>query len=190
MKPLQSIAMGLVVIVLTARFGGYDALADPLGWLLVLLGVHRLPADLDRREALLVLAAVAGLVAVPLWVPAVVESLYDADASLGWAANLPQLAFTGLLCHVLAGRAAAAGDLRPARWLRLAVTLTVVVALLPVLVLGAGIDGLAVTSYVLGAATVLLVVWVLFACSGRPWAGGPSASGRSGETPAGDRSGP
>ena len=42
MKPLQSVAMGLVIVVLVARYGEYDALADPLGWLLVLWGVRRM----------------------------------------------------------------------------------------------------------------------------------------------------
>ena len=52
MRPLQSIAMGLVIIALRAEFGGYDALADPLGWLLVLLGVRTLPVEPERRRTL------------------------------------------------------------------------------------------------------------------------------------------
>ncbi len=36
MRPLGPVARGLLIVVLVARFGGYDALADPLGWLLVL----------------------------------------------------------------------------------------------------------------------------------------------------------
>ena len=46
MSPLQKIAMGMVIVVGTALFPAhpspaweqYDALPDPLGWLLVLLG--------------------------------------------------------------------------------------------------------------------------------------------------------
>ena len=34
MLPLPSIAMGLVIIALTARMRGYDVLADPAGWVL------------------------------------------------------------------------------------------------------------------------------------------------------------
>ena len=74
MKPLQSVAMGLVIIALSARFAGYDALADPVGWVLVALGVARLPAELSQRGTLLVYAPLVlvaaglalGLVAV--WV--------------------------------------------------------------------------------------------------------------------------
>ena len=50
MRPLQSIAIGLVIIALRAEFGGYDALADPVGWLLVLLGVRSLPVEPDAAD--------------------------------------------------------------------------------------------------------------------------------------------
>ena len=110
MKPLQSIAMGMVVIALIAPVGGgFDLLANPLGWVLVLLGVRALPADLPWRSALLGVAALAGLVSLPLWVPDVVEALDDADEALAWAVNLPQFGCYALLSFVLAGAAAAAG---------------------------------------------------------------------------------
>ncbi|MEV7429478.1 hypothetical protein AB0N29_07635 [Nocardioides sp. NPDC092400] len=197
MKPLQSVAMGLVVVGLTAAFGSYDALADPLGWVLVLLGVLRLPADVERRTVLAALAALAGAVSVPLWLPAVAEAVADLDASVSWALALPQLGFVAVLCHVLARRASAAGDETAARRLRLAVTLTAVVAALPVLVLGAGVEVLGTPAAALAVLTLVLVVWQLFACSGRPWAGAPApldaprAPGRpGGDSPAADRSGP
>lgn len=171
MRPLQSIAMGLVIIALRATFGGYDALPDPAGWLLVLLGAAGLPPDLERRGTLLGLAGLAGAVSVPLWFPGVTDGLYGTHASLVWAASLPQLGFVGLLCHVLAHRAVAAGDAKAAAWLRTALVGVVVFALTPVLVFGAGVTALEVPGY-LGATTVLVVVvWLLFAYSGRPWAG-------------------
>ena len=37
-------------MVLSARFGGYDALADPVGWLIVLLGLRGLP-ELHRKPS-------------------------------------------------------------------------------------------------------------------------------------------
>ncbi len=171
MKPLQSIAMGLVIIVLSARFQGYDALPDPVGWLLVLLGVRALPTDLAHRSQLLALAALAGVVAAVVWFPVVTEHLYDADASLGWAANLPQLLFSALLCHVLAARAAAASDVKAARWLAMTRTALVVVGLLPVLVFGAGLESLEVTSYLAAGVVALLLIWLLFAYASRPWTG-------------------
>ena len=141
MKPLQSVAMGLVIIALSARFGGYDALADPVGWVLVVLGVRRLP-ELPAGGTLLGLALLAGLVSAVVWFPQVTSALYDADSSLAWAANLPQLAFSALLCHKLSERARATADPKPARWLATTRTLLVVVGLLPVLVFGAGMSGL------------------------------------------------
>ena len=172
MKPLQSVAMGLVIVALSARFGGYDALADPAGWVLVLLGVSRLPAGLPQRGTLLGLAAVAGVVAAVVWSPSVTAAMYDADASLAWAANLPQIAFSALLCQVLYGRALDADDPGPARWLATTRTALVVVGLLPVLVFGAHESRLEVPSYLAAGAVALLLIWLLFAYAARPWAGG------------------
>lgn len=172
MKPLQSVAMGLVVVVLSARFHGYDALADPVGWLLVLLGVRAFPAGIAHRRNLLRLAALAGLVSVVVWFPAVTDDLYDADASLGWVANLPQIFFSALLCHTLALRAEGAGDTRAARWLGLTRTAVIVVGLLPVLVFGAGLESFEVTSYLAAGTVAVLLIWLLFAYASRPWATG------------------
>lgn len=176
MRPLQSVAMGLVVIVLTAPLGGYDALPDPAGWVLVLLGVRGLPADLERRRTVLGLAGLALTVSVPLWVPGVGDALYDVHPSLGWAVNLPQLGFGTLLCVVLARRAAAAGDRGAAAWGRTTATGFLAAAVLPVLVLGGGLDGLGPVAFTIATLALILLVWLLFAWSGRPWVGVTSGS--------------
>lgn len=172
MSALQAIAMGLVVVALRAGFGGYDALPDPLGWLLVLHGVRRLPEDLVRRHALLLLAVLALLVSVPLWLPEVADRLYDLHPSLGWAANLPQLGFVAVLTDALARRAFAHRDRKASGWLRTALVLVAVSALLPVLVFGGGLASLEVASYVLATLTLLMVIWLLFSYAGRPWSTG------------------
>jgi hypothetical protein len=170
MRPLQSLAMGLVVIGLNAQLaGGYDALPDPLGWVLVLAGVAGLGPNLEHRAALLGLATLASLVSVPLWLPEVDERLYDLHPSLAWAANLPQLGFAILLCHTLAAAAAEGDDVRAAAWLRTAMTVFVVVAALPVLVFGGGLDALEVPSYVAATLALVLLVWLLFSYASRPW---------------------
>lgn len=176
MVPLQSVAMGLVVLTLTAPFGGYDALPNPLGWVLVLLGVHALPVPPGDRRALLGTGLLAAAVSVPLWFPAVTESLRETDRALEWAVNLPQLGFTAVLCHVLSSAARAADDVRPARWLRTTLLLVVAVGVAPVLALGGGLPALEEPTYAAAAATALLLIGLLFAWSGRPWAGG---SGRT-----------
>jgi hypothetical protein len=171
MRPLQSIAMGLVIVALRAPVAdGYDLLPDPFGWLLVLLGVRSLPDDLERRTALLTTAALAGMVSVLLWWPGVSDAIDGVDPALLWAVNLPQLALLALLSHVLSRRAAAAEDPRAAAWLRILVTGFVVAALLPVLVFGGDVDALERPAD--AAAVVLLVslIWLLFSYSARRWA--------------------
>jgi len=169
-KPLQPVAMGLVIVVLTARVRGFDVLPDPLGWLLVIAGVRRMPAALPRRDLVIGLAMLAGVVSVPLWVPNVADRLYGTDPSLAWAATLPQLGFAVLLTGGLAGLADGAGDSGAARWLRLARTAFVVVALLPVLVFGGGwTAGESLAAAASGLAAVLLVVLLLID-AGRDWA--------------------
>ena len=170
MRPLQSIAMGLVVVALRAEFGGFDALADPLGWVLVLIGVLNLPADLESRRTLLGLAALAGAVSIPVWIPDVSDALYDTDPALLWAVNLPQLGFGGLLAHVLARRAGDAEDASASTKLRMTVIGFVAVAVLPVLVWGVGIDALAVPAYLSATLVLLALIWMLFSCSSRVWA--------------------
>jgi hypothetical protein len=102
-KPLQAVAMGYVFIALYARFDGYDAYADPVGWLIVLYGVRRLPADLPNGVGVHYLGWLSWAVSVPLWFPSVVDRLEDADESLAWALELPQFGFGLLLCLSLAG---------------------------------------------------------------------------------------
>jgi len=111
MLPLKAIALGLVIVGLRAAVGGYDLVADPLGWVLVLVGLARLPEDLPRRGLALGAATLALLTAAALWFPALRDPVADADPALGWATSLPQLA-------VLVG----------------------ITAALPILVLGGGID--------------------------------------------------
>ena len=91
MKPLQSIAMGMVFLVLAVRVGGeYDVIPDPLGWLLILQGLGQLPAALPHRPALGTLGFVALLMSVVLWFPSMADGLAARDVSLLWAASLPQ----------------------------------------------------------------------------------------------------
>ena len=168
MRPLQSIAMGMVVIVLDT-LGTVDALPDPLGWVLVLLGVRGLPPDLRHRAPLLVLAVLAGTVSVPLWLPGAADRLHDAHPSLLWAASLPQLGFAAVLCLALADRAATAGDTPAAAWARTTLTGVAVVAALPVLVFGGGIAALEVPAYLGASLVLLLLIWLLFSWSSRPW---------------------
>ncbi len=173
MKPLQSIAMGLVIIALRAWVNGeYDLLPDPIGWLLVLQGLGALPTALPHRPALRTLGLLALVMSVVLWFPSLRDGLERADESLLWAADLPQLGFVGVLCLALS-RAASAGpapDPGAARWLHTAAVLTGVAAVLPVVALGAGVDSLVELMIVGSGLVLLLVIVLMFRYSARPWA--------------------
>ncbi len=172
MRTLQSIAMGFVIIALYARVGDVDLLADPLGWVLVLVGACRLPASVSTRP-LLYVGALALVVSVPITVPAVLDALAREDASLSWAADLPSFAFTALLLHQLGLAATTARDRGAATVLRLLVTATLVVAALPVLVFGAGWAALGEPAGAAAELLRLVVIVTLFVYARRAWAEPP-----------------
>lgn len=175
MKPLQSIAMGLVIIVLTAKFDGYDALADPVGWALVLLGVRRLSLG-SSTTGLGVLALVVSAV---VWLPGTQEWLAENDPSLRWAVNLAQVGFCIWLCNDLGRLAGDAGDVRARAWWRTLLVLNVVLAVAPVLVFAADAESVINGVYAGAAAVLLVLIVLLFAHSGRPWANpAPAPAGR------------
>ena len=168
MKPLQSVAMGLVIVVLVARFAGYDALADPVGWILVIWGVRRMAG----HATVLALAVGALLVACVVWFPASQDLLEDSDPSLRWAVNLPQVLFCVLLCRQLSELAGAASDQRARAWLGTTMVLNGVLAVAPVLVFAADADALMASVYAAAGVVVLLQIVLLFIYANRPWAPG------------------
>jgi hypothetical protein len=167
-KPLQAVALGLVIVVLTAPVRSFDLLPDPLGWLLVLAGVARLPWG--GRGALRTLTRVSLVVSVVVWMPSARDALNVTDDSLAWAASLPELLTAVVLAHVLAASARAAGDHEARRWWQTARTLMLVVLVLPPIVLGGGLGSLVGALAVAGSLSLLLVIVLLFRYAGRPWA--------------------
>jgi hypothetical protein len=161
--------MGLVIVFLSARFAGYDALADPVGWGLVVAGLLPLRRSLPLGGSALTLAVLAGLVAVPLVLPALDERLAPSGQ---WGVSLPQTAFCVVLCSslcALAGRAGAkeAGRFGLLRWVFVAV------ALGPVLVYGGGVDALAPPVAVVAVLANVALVYYTFAVSRRSWSRTP-----------------
>ena len=161
--------MGLVIVAVSAKLHGYDVLADPLGWLLVLRGMVQLRGTVPWWDTTTFLAGLALLVSVPLWFPGVVDALADTDDSLTWAANLPQIAFVAVLCAALARTAADAGDQKSSSWLKTCSTLTIAAGVLPIVVYTVEPD-LLVPLLVLATLTLLLVIVLLFRYATRPWA--------------------
>lgn len=165
MKPLPWIAMGLVIVALSAETGGFDLLADPVGWLLVLLGVQRFGRLPSATTWLTLLSLV---VSCFLWWPGVADGLADQDVSLVWVASVPELATVAVICAGLSRAAREAADRRADRWLRTATVLAVVTALAPLPVVAAGRDIEDVL--LLGLVTIVLVIVLLFRYASRPWA--------------------
>jgi hypothetical protein len=155
--------MGLVIVFLRAPFGGYDALADPVGWGLVVAGLLPLRERLRGTGTTLALAVVAGICAVPLAFPAVDDRLAE---STQWVASLPQSLFCVMLCASLAvacaeAKAAESGRFTALRWVFVAL------AVAPVLVYGGPVDALAAPIAVMAVLANVYLVYLLFKVSRR-----------------------
>lgn len=187
MSPLQKIAMGLVIVFLPAYFPHdphpawqvYDALPDPIGWLLVLAGVRALRRHLDVDVATW-LAWVALVVSVPLWFPQLNHLLApeyndSIDVSFQWFLSLPQTAFSLALARAI-GREAelqqprdrfVAGRYGVLTWAFAALIV------LPVIAYGGAVDSL-VNPTLIGIGLVNVVfAYYLFRVHRREWLGGP-----------------
>jgi hypothetical protein len=163
--PLQKVAMGLVIVFLTARFGGYDALADPVGWGLVIAGLLPLRARMPSGGTALGLAAIAAAVSVPLALPAVEDRLAPSGA---WGLGLPQTTFCVVLCLALATWTDRAGEKEAGRF-RILRTAFLVVLVGPVLVYGGGLDYFTTPVAVLSVLANVSLVYLTFAVSRRPY---------------------
>lgn len=179
-SPLQQIAMGLVIVVGRALlpsdpspgWAHYDALPDPVGWLLVLSGTFGLARADAAFASTRWLAALAGIVSVPMWLPQLSHRL---EESAQWFVSLPQIAF----CLVLAltiGRTGA--DRQPpdtfvAKRFGLLVWGFAVVGVLPIVALGGGVHWLRDPTLVVSTIANVVLIYLLFRVHAREWLGGP-----------------
>jgi hypothetical protein len=180
MSPLQKIAMGMVIVVGSALFPAhpspswvqYDALPDPLGWLLVLFGVFALARADDAFDTSRWLAGLAALVSVPMWLPQVHHQL---DASGEWFTSLPQIAFCLVLCREIGmlGPRQVPQDRYVAKRFGLLVWGFALVGVLPVVALGGHVTGLESTTASFSILVNLALVYFLFRVHRREWLGGP-----------------
>ena len=95
-KELQSVALGLTVVFVDV--GSPDWVADPLGWLLVLVGIAAVKDRLTDYGYLQLTGWVCLALSVVTWPPDAVPAL---DHTLGWLFSLPTLAFCFLLADSL-----------------------------------------------------------------------------------------
>jgi hypothetical protein len=179
-SPLQKVAMGMVIVVAYAYFPAhpspswarYDALPDPLGWLLVLLGMVALVRFDGAFSTTRWLAVAAGLVSLPMWVPQLNHRL---EPSGEWFSSLPQIAFCLLLAREIGMRAAAQTprDAYVAKRFGLLVWGFALVAVLPVLTLGGHVTPLEGPTQLVSLLVNIAFVYYLFRVHRREWLGGP-----------------
>lgn len=187
MSPLQRIAMGLVIVFIPATFeiGGHawDALPDPLGWLLVVSGVRALDPALATGPVRW-LSVAALLVSVPLWFPQFVDVLPHVagedggvEPSVQWAFFVPQALFSLLLARAisLAGTLHQPRDVFVAGRFGVLTWAFVATIALPPVAYGAQVEPLVDPTLVLIALVNLVFVYYLFRVHRRPWLGGPGA---------------
>jgi hypothetical protein len=180
MSPLQRIAMGMVIGVGFAYFPAdpspawqkYDALPDPIGWLLVLSGVFALARADDSFAASRWLAGLAAAVSVPMWLP---ELNHRLGASEAWFASLPQIAFCLVLARETAMLAARQSpqDGYVAKRFGLLVTGFALVGVLPVVAIGGGVEQLEGPTELLSWIVNVAFIYLLFRVHRREWLGGP-----------------
>lgn len=180
MSPLQKIAMGLVIVLGRASFpprpspewAHYDALADPAGWVLVVLGCVALARANPAFGSSRWLATLAAVVSVPMWFPQLSHRL---DASGGWFVSLPQLLFCLVLARQIGQEALLQEprDAYAAQRFGLLVWAFGLAAVLPVIALGGGVTSLEVPTQLFAGACGVALVYFLFRVHRRPWLGGP-----------------
>jgi hypothetical protein len=187
MSPLQKIAMGLVIVLVPANFphdphpawAFYDALPDPVGWLLVLAGVRALRAHVDL-DVTTWLAWVAFAVSVPLWFPQVNHLLVpeyndSIEVSFQWFLSLPQTVFSLALARSIGRQAElqqprdrfVAGRFGVLTWA------FVGLVVLPVVAYGGGVASLEDPALIGIGVVNVVFVYYLFRVHRRTWLGGP-----------------
>ena len=155
MAALQTIAMGLVLVFVDIDPSGWDWIPDPLGWVLVLLGLSGLKELLPNHTGVTVTAWLCLAVDVIIWPPGSVAKI---DESIGWLFGVPTLAFCFLICDSLTDLVEGTGQ-SIFRWLR---NTYVVLAVLPLLVFWVGVEWLelpAVVAALVTNAGLVLALW-------------------------------
>ena len=187
MSPLQRVAMGLLIVLVPAYFPAdpdpawafYDALPDPIGWLLVMSGVRALRPHLDL-DVVGWLGWVALLLSVPLWFPQVNHLLVpkynpDAQVSFQWFLSLTQSLFGLALARNIGRR----GELERPRDTYVAGRFGVLtwgyaaLVVLPIVAYGGDVDGLVNPTLVLIGLVNIAFIFYLFMTNRRTFLGGP-----------------
>jgi len=152
---VQTVAMGLLIVVLDVPPTGYDWIADPLGWILVLLGLAAVKDVLPNYRGLSITGWVCLAVSVLTW-PA--DSVATIDDSLGWVFSLPEIAWCFLMCDALHD-VSEGGRRMTLLWLR---NLFPLVGVLPALIYGGGLNWLTTPAAVFAVAANVALIYLLW----------------------------
>lgn len=167
-QPLLVVALALLIIVIRSDFKGYDALPDPIAWLLIAVACAAFPEDTPRRGAVVASAALAMVASVASWPADWHDKVVDLDPSLAWAIALPSLAWSALFCLAVAHLAQAQLSAH-VMWTYVAYGFVAAIVL-PIVVFGGGVNSLEGTY----AAIIVLSQVALFALAlmhaWKPWA--------------------
>lgn len=98
MRSLQTVAMGLVLVFLDVNGASWDLIPDPVGWILVLVGLSPLKELLPNYRGVTLTAGVCLAESVLTYPPGSVDHLAP---FLGWLFSLPTIAFAFVLCDAL-----------------------------------------------------------------------------------------
>jgi hypothetical protein len=153
---LQTLAMGLVIVFLDVGPSGWDWVADPVGWVVVLIGLAGVREVLVSYRALSVTAWICLGISLLTYSPTSVRTL---DPMLGWLFSLPTVAFCFLCCDALMD--VTTDPMRNRfdvlRWS------FVVVGALPLLLYGAGMDWLTIPTAVVAVVVNVALLFALWA---------------------------
>jgi hypothetical protein len=167
-QPLLLVALAYVPLQVRAEFHGFDALADPVGWLLIAMACGVLPADVPRRRVIVPVALLATVTSIALWPAAWNDRVLDLDPALLWAISLPGLAWSILFCLAIAY--VAHRDLMASLLWKYLAGGFVATAVLPIIVLGGEVHALE-GSYAAVSTLAQLALFVLaLVHAWRPWA--------------------
>lgn len=167
-QPLLVVALALLIIVIRSDFRGYDALPDPVAWLLIAVACAAFPKDVPRRGAVVASAVLAMLASIASWPASWHDRVVDLDPALAWTIALPSLAWSVLFCLAVAHLARSQLSAQ-IMWTYVGYGFVAAIVL-PVIVFGGGVDSLEGTyaAIIVLAQVALFVLALMHAW--KPWA--------------------
>lgn len=161
----------------------YDAIADPIGWALIVWGMVALSRIQPVANQLWV-AWVCLAISIPLWFPQVrrlTDPAFnpDIDESIGWGLSLPSIIFVYLLATTLGRTSREHGDGFQSVWFGTIAWGAIAMGALPALVYGGGLDGLTGVTATVGVIVPWMLIIMLMLTHNRPWFSGREDQGRS-----------